>query len=77
MPPHADRLAGLAGRHRNVNLIPYNRVEELEFAPSSRPRVTAFADRLRDAGVVVHVRRRRGDDIDAACGQLRRKAEGA
>ena len=70
---HAARLAGLAGRHLNVNLIPYNAVPGLPFAPSPPGRIEAFADRLERAGVVVHVRRARGDDIDAACGQLRRR----
>jgi 23S rRNA (adenine2503-C2)-methyltransferase len=72
---HADRLAALAGRHFNVNLIPYNRVGGLPFRPTPTPKVARFAERLRARGVIVHVRRRRGDDIDAACGQLRRRAE--
>ncbi len=75
---HATRLARLAGRHLNVNLIPYNSVKGLPFAPSPREKIDAFAARLESAGVVVHVRRARGKDIDAACGQLRRReAEGA
>jgi 23S rRNA (adenine2503-C2)-methyltransferase len=72
----ADLLAGLAaGAHVNVNLIPFNRVEGLPYEPPSEERVEAFSAILRKRGVTVHVRRRRGDDIDAACGQLRLKAE--
>lgn len=68
----AHALARVAGRHRNVNLIPMNPVS---FAPElsapSRERTDAFAAILGRAGVVVHVRRQRGDDVLAACGQLR------
>ena len=72
-PEHAARLAALAGRHVNVNLIPCNPVEGLPYRPPPRERVDAFAARLAQEGVVVNVRRTRGDDIDAACGQLRLK----
>lgn len=68
----ARSLARLAGAHRNVNLIPMNPVP---FAPDLRgpppERVERFAEILRQAGVVVHARRQRGDDVAAACGQLR------
>jgi 23S rRNA (adenine2503-C2)-methyltransferase len=64
-----------AGAHINVNLIPFNRVEGLPFRPPAPERVEAFAGILRNRGVPVHVRRRRGADIDAACGQLRLRAE--
>ncbi|MGQ0614790.1 MAG: 23S rRNA (adenine(2503)-C(2))-methyltransferase RlmN [Planctomycetaceae bacterium] len=68
----ARALAVLAGRHINVNLIPMNPVA---FAPALRApspeRVEAFTRILRERGVVVHVRRQRGDDVAAACGQLR------
>jgi 23S rRNA (adenine2503-C2)-methyltransferase len=67
----AEALARLAGRHLNVNLIPMNPVS---FAPDLRAptaeRTERFAEILRKAGVVVHVRRQRGDDVAAACGQL-------
>lgn len=70
-----------AGAHVNVNLIPFNRVEGLPYRPPTAESVEAFAAVLRARGVPVHVRRRRGDDIDAACGQLRlredRKDRGA
>lgn len=73
-PPHALELARLCRTLRaNVNLIRYNEVEALPF---SRPRsddVLRFQEILRDAGVNAHVRKSRGRDIDAACGQLRRK----
>ena len=68
----ARALAGLCGPHRNVNLIPMNPVS---FAPDlkapSPARSEAFAQLLRSRGVVVHLRRQRGDDVAAACGQLR------
>ena len=68
----ADALARLVGRHRNVNLIPMNPVS---FAPALvaplREHCERFADRLRRGGAVVNLRRQRGDDVAAACGQLR------
>jgi 23S rRNA (adenine2503-C2)-methyltransferase len=72
----ARMLAGhAAGAHCNVNLIPFNRVDGLPYRPPTEARVEAFAGLLRAKGVAVHVRRRRGDDIDAACGQLRLRRE--
>ncbi len=66
-------LAALCGRHTNVNLIPMNPVP---FAPALRApdplQTDRFADHLRRRGIVVHQRRQRGDDVAAACGQLRR-----
>ena len=56
----------------HVNLIPLNEVEESPLKPSRR--VAAFQKRLEQRGVTVTVRRRLGGDIDASCGQLRRKA---
>ncbi len=68
----ADRLADLvAGTGGHVNLIPLNEVEESPFRPSRR--VRAFQQRLERRGVAVTVRRRLGGDIDASCGQLRRR----
>lgn len=52
------------------NLIPFNPFPESGLKRSPRERVTAFASVLQDAGVVTTVRKTRGDDIDAACGQL-------
>ena len=73
----ADWQADLLARHLkgmpgHVNLIPLNEVEESPLRPSRR--VAAFQKRLEEQGVTVTVRRRLGSDIDASCGQLRRKA---
>lgn len=69
----ADMLAGLLkGTPGHVNLIPLNHVEESPLKPSRR--VSAFQKRLESHGITVTVRRRLGGDIDASCGQLRRKA---
>lgn len=75
----ADWQADLLARHLkgmpgHVNLIPLNEVEESPLRPSRR--VAAFQKRLEEQGVTVTVRRRLGSDIDASCGQLRRKAMG-
>ncbi len=73
-PEHARQLAKVCKTLRaNVNLIRYNEVEGLPFKrPLSRD-VVEFQEILRKAAVNVHVRKSRGRDIDAACGQLRRK----
>ena len=69
----ADLLARLLkGTPGHVNLIPLNDVEESPLKPSRR--VAAFQRRLEGHGVTVTVRRKLGGDIDASCGQLRRKA---
>ena len=71
----ADLLARrLKGAPAHVNLIPLNEVEESPLKPSRR--VAAFQKRLEGHGVTVTVRRKLGGDIDASCGQLRRKAMG-
>ena len=71
----ADLLAKrLKGAPAHVNLIPLNEVEESPLKPSHR--VAAFQRRLEGHGVTVTVRRRLGGDIDASCGQLRRKEMG-
>ena len=68
----AEQLAGLLrGREAKVNLIPFNIFPGTEFCRSPRERIDAFRDRLMQRGVMVTVRRTRGDDIDAACGQLK------
>jgi 23S rRNA (adenine2503-C2)-methyltransferase len=73
-PLSADALAKIAKQLRcNVNLIRYNTVATLPFTPPSRAAVRAFADRLRRRGVNVQIRRPRGLDATAACGQLRRR----
>ncbi|MCI8869529.1 MAG: 23S rRNA (adenine(2503)-C(2))-methyltransferase RlmN [Lawsonibacter sp.] len=69
----ADQLAALLkGTPGHVNLIPLNNVAESPLKPSRR--TAAFRRRLEEHGVTVTVRRRLGGDIDASCGQLRRKA---
>jgi 23S rRNA (adenine2503-C2)-methyltransferase len=66
----ARRLSGLRGG-AHVNLIPLNPTGEFAGVPPDRERINRFAARLASAGVTVTVRRNRGTDIDAACGQLR------
>ena len=58
----------------HVNLIPLNPVRERQFNPSPPERVKAFKKVLEEAGINVTVRRRLGRDVDASCGQLRRKS---
>jgi 23S rRNA (adenine2503-C2)-methyltransferase len=71
-PDQADRLASIAGRLRaHVNVIPLNATPLTDDRPSPPSRVEAFAARLRGSAVNVTVRDTRGDDIEAACGQLR------
>lgn len=68
----ADLLAELLkGQPAHVNLIPLNNVEESPLKPS--PRVRQFQQRLDQQGITATVRRKLGGDIDASCGQLRRK----
>ncbi len=79
-PKHARRLATICrtgGFRVNVNLIRYNEVAGLPFTRPASDAVVAFQNILRDAGINTHVRRSRGRDIDAACGQLRRKQTAA
>jgi 23S rRNA (adenine2503-C2)-methyltransferase len=68
---HATALARLT---RDVpckfNLIPFNPFPGSEFRTSPRARIVAFQQQLQDAGLVATIRKTRGDDIDAACGQL-------
>ena len=76
-PEHARELAGLLSRRNaHVNLIPMNEVETLPFQEPTTPRTREFVDILEDAGVAATVRKRKGADIDAACGQLRLKNDG-
>lgn len=73
-PEHARMLVKHAKRvGAHVNLIPLNHVEESRFGPSTPEHMKAFIKILRDAGVNVTVRRKLGGDIDASCGQLRKK----
>lgn len=67
----------LAGRQMHVNLLRYNptglSLRGRTYAPSSVERTEAFLAELRAHGTVAHLRRARGPDIDAACGQLRKR----
>ena len=75
-PEHARQLARVCRTLRaNVNLIRYNEVAVLPYQRPLAKDVVTFQEILRDAGVNAHVRKSRGRDIDAACGQLRRKEQ--
>ncbi|HEV7298601.1 MAG TPA: 23S rRNA (adenine(2503)-C(2))-methyltransferase RlmN [Tepidisphaeraceae bacterium] len=77
-PEHARQLATVCKSLRaNVNLIRYNEVQGLPFQRPDADDVVNFQNILRHNGVNTHVRKSRGRDIDAACGQLRRKNEQA
>ena len=75
-PHHAQALVELvrqfagAGNWCKFNLIPFNPFPASGLACSPRPRIDAFARILGDAGIVTTIRKTRGEDIDAACGQL-------
>jgi 23S rRNA (adenine2503-C2)-methyltransferase len=72
----AEALRDIARElHAHVNLIPYNAVEGLPWKRPSLARQERFADILRASRVSVTLRREKGHDIDAACGQLRLKTE--
>ncbi|MBR2490728.1 MAG: 23S rRNA (adenine(2503)-C(2))-methyltransferase RlmN [Ruminiclostridium sp.] len=74
-PYHANLLGDqLEGTIAHVNLIPLNHVEESPYRPSTAKNVAAFQKALEKRGITATVRRRLGSDIDASCGQLRRKA---
>lgn len=71
-PTHARMLARrVQGSGIKVNLIPLNRVAHADLAAPARAQVMAFEEALKREGVPCTVRRRRGSDVDAACGQLR------
>ena len=73
--PETGRLLikKLRGLPAHVNLIPLNNVEESPLKPSSRETVLRFQKQLEDQGIACTIRRTLGSDIDASCGQLRRK----
>jgi 23S rRNA (adenine2503-C2)-methyltransferase len=72
----AERLGQIArDLHAHVNLIPYNTVQGLPWKRPSLTRQERFAGIVRNAGVSVTLRREKGHDIDAACGQLRLQTE--
>ena len=68
-----ELLQRLKGLQAHVNMIPLNHVEESPLKPSSRQAVQRFQKILEDGGIPATVRRTLGGDIDASCGQLRRK----
>src|SRR3954454_10999505 len=77
-PEDADALARLlSGQLAHVNLIPMNPVAHTPWGPSSNERTEAFAAQLLEAGIETTVRRNRGVDIGAACGQLAASRAGA
>ena len=63
----------LKGMLCHVNLIPINKIENGKFTKSSNENIIKFRDYLNDHGIVATIRRELGSDIEAACGQLRRK----
>jgi 23S rRNA (adenine2503-C2)-methyltransferase len=68
---HIDELISIARVVPcKLNLIPFNPFPESGLLRSSNDKISRFVDRLSAAGVVTTVRKTRGDDIDAACGQL-------
>ena len=68
-----ELLRRLKGLPAHFNLIPLNHVEESPLKPSSKAAVARFQKILEDGGITATVRRTLGSDIDASCGQLRRK----
>jgi 23S rRNA (adenine2503-C2)-methyltransferase len=75
-PEHAEELAWLLrGRNAHVNLIPMNGVNELVMTAPRDPDTYQFLEILEQHGVTATVRKRKGADIDAACGQLRLNRE--
>lgn len=68
---HAEQLAELMKTvPGKVNLIPFNTFEGIEYVRSSNSRINRFRDVLHNNGVIATIRKTRGDDIEAACGQL-------
>src|SRR5256714_4360822 len=75
---HARQLANLVNRHAlraKINLIPHNPAEPLPYHPSPAERVEAFREILESRRIHVYIRRPRGRDILAACGQLAARSE--
>ena len=63
----------LKGMLCHVNLIPINKIDNGKFTKSTNENIIKFRDYLNDHGIVATIRRELGSDIDAACGQLRKK----
>jgi 23S rRNA (adenine2503-C2)-methyltransferase len=75
-PEHARQLAKLlAGLPAKVNLIPFNAFPDTAYRRSPAERIRAFADILKGKDILTTTRKTRGDDIDAACGQLAGKVQ--
>lgn len=75
-PQHAHQLVDLlAGRTALLNVIPYNPVAGLPYTTPSGNAINKFRDILITGGINVKFRQRKGDDINAACGQLRRETQ--
>ena len=73
-PKDAANLVRLCSKFPvKVNVIEYNPIDGVSYTKSSEDRLNDFAKRVRDKGVMITVRRSRGKDIDAACGQLANK----
>lgn len=73
----AELISLVKGMNCHVNLIPINPVEELEFEGSAKKVAEKFKNKLEKSRINVTIRREMGRDIDGACGQLRRKYDGA
>ncbi|MBW4650261.1 MAG: 23S rRNA (adenine(2503)-C(2))-methyltransferase RlmN [Kastovskya adunca ATA6-11-RM4] len=72
LPEHATELAEhLRGFQSHVNLIPYNPISEVDYQRPSDRRIQAFVEALKEQHIAVSIRRSRGLERDAACGQLR------
>ena len=63
----------LKGMLCHVNLIPINKIENGKYSKSTNENIIKFRDYLNEKGIVATIRRELGSDIDAACGQLRKK----
>ena len=75
-PEHAEELARLlSGMLAHVNLIPYNEVEGKPYRKPSRRAISEFRRVLEHGGIEVTQRLEKGQDISAACGQLRSRTE--
>ena len=72
---HANELSNLLkGFQCHVNLIEYNQIDEVEYQRASLKNLQSFQSRLSDNGIAVSLRKSRGLDKNAACGQLRQNA---
>lgn len=65
-----DIIKAVHGLRCKLNLIPFNTFDDASFTPTPRPQILAFRDRLMKGGVMTTIRKTRGHDILAACGQL-------